>query len=102
MRDKNGQFGKGNKGRPKGSKNKKTLAKKEQLEALFHENGGFDTLFASIQAIDDPKDKANAMMKVMEFFMSKEKSIEVTGDSLFGSIEIIEDDGTESEAKSTD
>ena len=89
-------------GRQKGTKNKKTLAKKEELEQLFHENGGFDTLFASINAIEEPKDKAITMMKVMEFFMSKEKSIEITGDTLFGNVEIIEDDGTESEPQEED
>ena len=67
------------KGRPKGSQNKKTLAKKERLEQLFNENGGFEALFVSINQIEEPKDKAAVLLKVMEFFMAKHKAIEHTG-----------------------
>jgi len=96
------KFKKGNPGRPKGSKNKKTLAKKEELESLFKENGGFDALFVSINAIEEPKDKANALLKTMEFFMSKEKTIEMVGEDLFKHIEIIEDNGEDSSSNDTD
>ena len=77
-----GSFKKGNKGKPKGAKNKNTLAKKEQLENLFNENGGFNALFASINEIEDPKDKAATLLKVMEFFMAKHKTVEHTGDEI--------------------
>ena len=67
-------------GRQKGSKNKSTLAKKERLEMLFIKQGGFDTIFKAIKDIEQPKDKANAMMKVMEFFMAKHSAVEHSGD----------------------
>lgn len=89
-------------GRPTGSKNKKTLAKKEEIENLFRENGGFELLFNSINAIDDPKDKANTLLKTMEYFVSKEKTLELTGDDLFKNIQIIEDDGEDSESNDKD
>lgn len=77
------KFEKGNKagkGRPKGSKNKNPLERKKELERLFNENGGFEQLFQTIRAIEEPKDKANVLLKTMEFFMSKEKAIELTTD----------------------
>ena len=73
------QGNKTGKGRPKGAKNKSTLARKEQLEQLFIKNGGFDALFVSINEIEDPKDKAAVLLKVMEFFMAKHKAVEHTG-----------------------
>jgi len=82
MRDKNGRFTKGNKGRLEGSKNKSTLAKKESLEALFNDNGGFDSLFRTINEIESPKDKANTLLKVMEFFMAKHTAVEHSGDPM--------------------
>lgn len=95
------RFKEGNPGRPKGSKNKKTLAKKEELENLFNENGGFENLFKSINEIEEPKDKATILLKLMEFFMSKEKKVEIVGDEVFKYIQIIEDNGENSEANST-
>jgi len=79
------KFEKGNKlgkGRPLGARNIVPLARKDELEALFNEHGGFEVLFTTIGAIEEPKDKANALLKVMEFFMAKHKSIDVTGDSI--------------------
>jgi len=73
-------------GRQPGSKNKKTLAKKEELEKLFHENGGFKKLFNTIEAIEEPKDKASALVKVMKFFMAEQKAVEHKGDNALGTI----------------
>ena len=70
------------KGRPKGSKNKNQSKKKQLLEQLFDDNGGFETLFESINNIEEPKDKAHALLKVMEFFMAKHKTVEHTSDEL--------------------
>ena len=80
------------KGRPKGSKNKKTLANKEEIEALFKDNGGFEQLFLDIESLE-PRDKVTAKIKVLEFFMAKHKTVEVNNDNLFANIRIIEDDG---------
>ncbi len=80
MRDKNGKFLKGSNGRKKGAKNKNTLAKKLELEKLFYQNGGFDSLFKCVQEIQEPKDKAAVLLKIMEFFMAKQKALEVTTD----------------------
>ena len=77
------KFEKGNKaskGRPKGAKNKNPLQRKQELERLFNEHGGFEQLFNTIRAIEEPKDQANILLKTMEFFMSKEKAIELTTD----------------------
>ena len=78
-----GKFEKGNtygKGRNQGSKNKNTLAKKQELENLFYKNGGFKSLFECIEKIQEPKDKAAILLKIMEFFMSKQKALEITTD----------------------
>lgn len=80
MRDKNGKFVKGSNGRKKGAKNKNTLAKKQELETLFYKLGGFESLFKCVQEIQEPKDKAAVLLKIMEFFMAKQKAIEITTD----------------------
>lgn len=76
------KFKKGNPGRPKGAKNKKPLAKKEELERLFNENGGFKKLFDIINEIEEPKDKAASLVKVMKFFMAEHKTVEHTSEDL--------------------
>ena len=76
-----GKFEKGNtygKGRNQGSKNKNTLAKKQELENLFYKNGGFKSLFECIEKIQEPKDKAAILLKIMEFFMSTQKALDLT------------------------
>lgn len=82
MRDNKGKFAKGNPGRAAGSQNKKTLARKDELEAMFNERLGFAKLFDTIDAIEEPKDKAAAILKVMEFFMAKHKSVDVQGETI--------------------
>jgi hypothetical protein len=71
------KFKKGEGGRPKGAKNKKKLASKQLLEDLFQEEGGFEQLFNDIGAIEDPYQKVQAKMKVVEFFMPKLKAVEL-------------------------
>lgn len=73
-------------GRKAGTKNKKTLAKKEELEKMFNDRLGFDSLFDAINEIEEPKDKAAAIMKLMEFFTPKLKATDHTtnGESFHG------------------
>jgi len=80
MRDKKGRYVKGSGGRELGAKNKNTLAKKQELENLFYKNGGFKSLFELIEEIQDPKDKVTVILKVMEYFMAKQKAVEITTD----------------------
>jgi len=79
-RNNKGQFEKGSGGRKKGTKNKLSQANKEEIEKLFKSNDGFNELFACINQVEDPKDKAELLLKVMPFFMAKHKELNVTGD----------------------
>ena len=81
-RNSKGQFGKGNQGRKKGSKNKNSQANREEIEKLFKKNDGFKELFDCINSVEDPKDKAELLLKVMPFFMAKYKELNVTGEDL--------------------
>ena len=54
-RSNTGQFAKGNKGRPKGAKNKTTVAAKEAFQMAFDELGGFKELVR--WAKDDPDNR---------------------------------------------
>lgn len=78
-------------GRQAGTKNKKTLAKKEELEAMFNDRLGFDALFDAIDIIEDPKDKAASIMKIMEFFTPKLKAIDHTtgGETFQGATTVV-------------
>ena len=90
-------------GRKKGTPNKKTAAKRQELEKLFMENGGFQGLFDDIASIEDPAQKATAKLKVVKFFMAEMKEIEIGGElDLFTHLEIIEEDGTESDTENKD
>lgn len=69
------KFKKGNKmgkGRPKGSKNKTTLVGKERIQQYFTEQGGLDQLLADIEQLE-PKDKVNAKIKLIEYFIPKQR-----------------------------
>ena len=72
------KFQKGNPGRPKGAKNKKTLAKKEELETMFRDEIGFKGLIDNIKAIEDPYYAFQAKVKLLEFFMPKLKAVDLT------------------------
>lgn len=68
------KFQKGNKagkGRPKGAKNKATLAGKEVIAEYF-QNGGLEALLADIEALD-AKDKVTAKIKLIEYYMPKQR-----------------------------
>lgn len=78
MRDNKGQFAKGNKGRPKGSKNKDNYGK-TRLKAYFEDEGGLESLLADIEALE-PKDKVNAKTKLIEYYMPKQKEVQNTHD----------------------
>lgn len=64
-------------GRPKGSKNKKKLAQKEELEKLFNDQGGFEGMFNDIALIKDPYYRIQAKLKLLEFFTPKLKSVDM-------------------------
>ncbi|MDX1365608.1 MAG: hypothetical protein R3243_15470 [Arenibacter latericius] len=75
MRNNKGQFGKGNKGRPKGTKNKSTLPTKQMIADYF-ENGGLAKLISDIEELEG-KDKVGAKIKLLDYYMPKLKAVEV-------------------------
>ena len=71
MRDNKGRFAEGNKGRPKGSKNKTDNYGKAKIKEYF-ENGGLESLLADIEELD-AKDKVQAKIKLIEYYTPKQK-----------------------------
>ena len=73
------KFEQGNKasaGRPKGAKNKSTLLGREQIENYFIQDGGIKKLMQTIDSIADNKERASAMLKLLEFYMPKQKEVQ--------------------------
>lgn len=71
-------FKKGHKlgqGRPKGSKNKDSKGK--QVIKEYFENGGLEQLLADIEALEE-KDKVTAKIKLIEYYMPKQKEVQNT------------------------
>ena len=62
-------------GRPKGAKNKSTLLGREQIENYFIQDGGIKKLLQTIDSIADNKERASAMLKLLEFYMPKQKEV---------------------------
>lgn len=58
------------KGRPKGSKNKDSKGK--QVIKEYFENGGLEELLQDIGELD-PKDKVQAKIKLIEYYLPKQK-----------------------------
>lgn len=73
-----GRFEKGHKkigGRQKGSTNKNTKLSKQMI-ANYFENGGLASLISDISELE-AKDKVNAKIKLMEYYIPKLKSVDV-------------------------
>lgn len=73
-------FKKGHKkigGRRKGSTNKDPFGKTRIKE--YFENGGLDTLLGDIEELD-AKDKVNAKIKLIEYYLPKQKEVNNTHD----------------------
>jgi hypothetical protein len=73
-------FKKGHKlgqGRPKGSKNKDSFGKTRIKE--YFENGGLEMLLADIEELE-AKDKVNAKIKLIEYYLPKQKEVNNTHD----------------------
>jgi hypothetical protein len=71
-------FKKGNKdgqGRPKGAKNKTTLLGRDIIESYFIEQKGLEQLLNDISNLED-RDKVSAKIKLLEFFIPKQKEIQ--------------------------
>lgn len=69
-------FKKGNKdgqGRPKGSANKSTILGRDIIEEHFIAKGGLKKLLIDIDAMEYEKDRVNAQIKLLEFFIPKQK-----------------------------
>ena len=62
-------------GRPKGSANKSTLLGRELIENYFIQDGGIKKLLQTIDSIADNKERASAMLKLLEFYMPKQKEV---------------------------
>ena len=72
-------FEKGHKksnGRPKGSANKTTLLGRDIIEEYFIEKDGLKNLLIEIQGMDSERDRVNAKIKLLEFFIPKQKEIQ--------------------------
>ena len=75
-----GRFEKGNKesqGRPKGAKNKTTIAGREMLEKYFFQDNGLQSLLNDIDSMEYEKDKVNAKIKLLEYILPKQKEIDL-------------------------
>jgi len=72
-----GQFEKGNAGKPKGAKNKATILGRDIIEEHFIAKGGLKKLLIDIEAMEYEKDRVNAQIKLLEFFIPKQKEIQV-------------------------
>jgi hypothetical protein len=66
------------KGKPKGTKNKTTIAGKETI-ANYFENGGLDDLLTDIALLDD-RDRVNAKIKLIEYYIPKQKEVDIKGE----------------------
>lgn len=79
MRDNSGKFVQGNKGRPKGSKNKELSGFKKELKSgLIERLGNFFALLDSDKLSE--KDRINAYLKALEFVMPKQQKLELDAD----------------------
>jgi hypothetical protein len=81
MRDNKGQFAKGNKGRPKGSKNKRTLLGADAASEALNNLGGFKKigeLANKLIQAGDLKDAANILLKMSEFAYPKLKAVDMS------------------------
>lgn len=65
-------------GRQKGSQNKITKEVKELISAFIH--GNFNILVDTINAIENPKDRADIFIKLLPYVTPKEQKIELDGD----------------------
>lgn len=77
MRNEKGQFGKGNKGKPTGAKNKKT----EQWEAFseYCLTGGLDRFQKELNGLKG-RQYVDAFLTILEFHKPKLARTELTGD----------------------
>lgn len=65
------------KGREKGTKNKDSKGK--QVIKEYFESGGLEQLLADIEKLDE-KDKVTAKIKLVEYYMPKQKEVNNTHD----------------------
>ncbi len=76
MRNKDGTFGEGNQGRPKGSNNKTTNIGKDKISSYL-EKEGYQELIDEIGDLEGYA-KVQALLKLMEFVMPKLKATDHT------------------------
>ena len=100
-------FEKGHKksnGRPKGSANKTTLLGRDIIEEYFIKDEGLKTLLREIESLEYDRDKVNAKIKLLEFFIPKQKEIQTNAfDNLrFEILEEPEQNNEDSESEDTD
>ena len=75
------KFEAGNSGRPKGAKNKATQRARQIVEKYFIDDGGMQNLVDAIQEIEEPYTRATVQLKLLEFFMPKQKEIRIEDNS---------------------
>lgn len=70
------KFEQGNKASAGAGKTKKTLLGKDIIETYFIQDGGIKKLLQTIDSIADNKERASAMLKLLEFYMPKQKEVQ--------------------------
>jgi len=78
MRDENGRFAEGNKGRPKGSVNKSSNEIREAFQMLLEDN--LPTLKRDISSLE-PKERVKFMLDLASFIIPKMKAIDVKSEN---------------------
>ena len=71
------KFEKGNSGKPKGAKNKTTLLGRDIIENYFIKEKGLENLLIEIADMKYERDRVQAKIKLLEFFIPKQKEIQL-------------------------
>jgi len=76
MRDNKGQFAKGNKGKPKGSKNKTTQIVKNKILAYLNDEG-IDDAIKEIKCLEGLY-KVKGILELAQYALPKQKAVDMT------------------------
>jgi hypothetical protein len=80
------KFKKGEGGRPKGARNKSSKIGQQKI-SNYLDTKGYADLIAEIEQLES-KDKVEAIIKLIEFVVSKQKAVEHKGDTNLGTISV--------------
>jgi hypothetical protein len=80
------KFKKGEGGRPKGARNKSSKIGQQKI-SNYLDTKGYADLIAEIEQLES-KDKVQAIIKLIEFVVPKQKAVEHKGDTNLGTISV--------------